>query len=449
MLKRFSRSATVRFALLVFALQITGAAVVLLTVRTITENRLTTSATDHAAHLRALLLEGWASDGVDGLVRAAEARLDRSDRPQSVVLVMHRDGRVLAGNVAAWPPNVEIGPPATIEIFRVARSQPEAMRVIGTVLPDGTRLLTGHVIEGELAFVGAMEVAMVAAMIVALLLAGLAGWAAARLIAARLVRTAQTVAAVTAGDLDRRVALDGGSDAFEALGRSVNAMLDRIATLVGELKLATDGLAHDLRSPLTRLRATLERALAAAEGEDGRVAVLRAMDEGDRLLGMLDTALRITRAEAGIGREAFQSVDLSALVADVADMFEPLAEDRGLTIVVTQAPPITVPANREMIGQAVANMVDNALKYGDGTIHMSVVEVAGAVAITVADDGPGIPEERRVDALRRFGRLDAARTESGAGLGLSLVAAVAHLHGGTLELGDNAPGLAARMTVAR
>lgn len=438
-----------RFAALVFALQIAGSAVVLLTVRTITENRLTASATDHATRLRALLLDGWASGGVDGVVRAAEARLDRSDRPQSVVLVMRRDGRVLAGNVAAWPPNIAVGPPTTIAIFRVARAQPEAMRVIGTVLPDGTRLLTGHVIEGELAFVGAMEVAMVAAMIVALLLAGLAGWAAARLIAARLGRTAQTVAAVTAGDLDRRVALDGGNDAFEALGRSVNAMLDRIATLVGELKLATDGLAHDLRSPLTRLRATLERALAAADSEEGRVAVLRAMEEGDRLLGMLDTALRITRAEAGIGREAFQPVDLSALVADVADMFEPLAEDRGLAIVVEEGRAITMPANREMIGQAVANLVDNALKYGAGVIRIGVAETENAVTIIVADDGPGIPPDRRADALRRFGRLDAARTESGAGLGLSLVTAVAHLHGGTLELSDNAPGLAVRMTVAR
>lgn len=432
-----------------FALQIAGSAVVLLTVRSITEKQLTANATGQAERLRATLLEGWASGGVERMVRVAEARLDRSDRPQSVVLVIRRDGRVLAGNVAAWPPNVVIGPPSTIEIFRVARAEPEAMRVIGTVLPDGTRLLTGHVIEGELAFVGAMEAAMVAAMLVALLLAGLAGWAAARLIAARLGRTAQTVAAVTAGDLDRRVALDGGNDAFEALGRSVNAMLDRIAMLVGELKLATDGLAHDLRSPLTRLRATLERALAAAGSEEGRVAVLRAMEEGDRLLGMLDTALRITRAEAGIGREAFRAVDLSALVADVADMFEPLAEDRGLAIRVEDGGGVTVPANREMIGQAVANLIDNALKYGAGIVRVRVDAAEAAVAITVADDGPGIPPDRRGDALRRFGRLDAARTESGAGLGLSLVAAVAHLHGGTLELGDNAPGLAARMTMAR
>ncbi|WP_235530491.1 sensor histidine kinase [Sphingomonas sp. Leaf62] len=421
----------------------------LLTVRTITESRLTASATQEAQRLRATLLEAWAARGVTGLRAAAELRLDRSDRPLSVALVTARDGTPLAGNVGAWPPNVSPGSPATIELFRVRRDQPESMRVIGTVLPDGTRLLTGHVIEGERAFVGAMEMAMVAAMIVALSLATLAGWVAARIIARRLWRTVDTVAAVTDGDLDRRVALLGGRDAFDRLGQSVNAMLDRIAMLVGELKMATDALAHDLRSPLTRLRATLERALAAADTEDGRIAVLRAMDEGDRLLGMLDTALRITRAEAGIGRDAFSPTDLTALVADFADLFEPLAEDRGLAIVVLPAAPATADVHREMVGQAVSNLIDNALKYGAGTIRLSVEADAGTVAVVVRDDGPGILPEHRAAALQRFGRLDPSRHESGAGLGLPLVAAVARLHGGTLELGDNDPGLIVRMTLPR
>lgn len=417
--------------------------------RTITEDRLTTGATQEAQRLRAALLEAWGKGGVAGLRGAAEARLDRSDRPQSVVLVTARDGGTLAGNVGDWPPNVTPGPPTTIELFRIRRDRPESMRVIGTVLPDGTRLLTGHVIEGELAFVGAMEMAMFAAMVVALLLAGLAAWVAAQIIARRLWRTVDTVAAVTAGDLDRRVALPGGNDAFEDLGRSVNAMLDRIALLVGELKLATDALAHDLRSPLTRLRATLERALAAADSEDGRVAVLRAMDEGDRLLNMLDTALRITRAEAGIGREAFTPTDLSTLIADVAELFEPLAEDRDLTIAVVPCGPVELAVHREMIGQAVSNLIDNALKYGAGTIRLAIETGTGTATIVVSDDGPGIPSDRRADALQRFGRLDAARHEGGAGLGLSLVAAVARLHGGMLELGDNGPGLLVRLTIAR
>lgn len=432
-----------------FALQLAGAAVTLLTVRTVTETRLTASATDEAQRLRATLLEAWAAGGVAGLRKAAEARLDRSDRPQSVVLVSARDGTTLAGNVGAWPPNVTPGPPATIELFRIRRDRPESMRVIGTVLPDGTRLLTGHVIEGERAFVGAMEMAMVAAMLVALVLAGLAGWVAAQIIARRLRRTVDTVAAVAGGDLDRRVPLEGGGDAFEDLGRSVNAMLDRIASLVGELKMATDALAHDLRSPLTRLRATLERALAAADSEDARVAVLRGMEEGERLLGMLDTALRITRAEAGIGRDAFTTTDLTELLADLADLFEPLAEDRGLAIAVTPSAPVIASVHREMIGQAVSNLIDNALKYGAGTIRLAIEDKGGGVAIIVGDDGPGIPADRRATALQRFGRLDPSRHESGAGLGLSLVAAVARLHGGTIELADNHPGLVVRLTFPR
>lgn len=421
----------------------------LLTVRTVTETRLTASATDEAQRLRATLLEAWAAGGVAGLRKAAEARLDRSDRPQSVVLVTARDGTTLAGNVGAWPPNVTPGPPATIELFRIRRDRPESMRVIGTVLPDGTRLLTGHVIEGERAFVGAMEMAMVAAMLVALVLAGLAGWVAAQIIARRLRRTVDTVAAVAGGDLDRRVPLEGGGDAFEDLGRSVNAMLDRIASLVGELKMATDALAHDLRSPLTRLRATLERALAAADSEDARVAVLRGMEEGERLLGMLDTALRITRAEAGIGRDAFAATDLTELLADLADLFEPLAEDRGLAIAVASSAPVTATVHREMIGQAVSNLIDNALKYGAGTIRLSIEDKGGVVAILVGDDGPGIPTDCRAAALQRFGRLDPSRHESGAGLGLSLVAAVARLHDGTIELADNHPGLIVRLTLPR
>jgi signal transduction histidine kinase len=294
-----------------------------------------------------------------------------------------------------------------------------------------------------------MEEAMAVAMAVALALAGLAGWIAARMIEARLRRTIATADAVAAGDLSRRVEPTGADDAFEELGGAVNAMLARITDLVGELKLATDGLAHDLRSPLTRLRVTLERALAAAPDEPTRLAVLRGMEEGDRLLAMLDTALRITRAEAGLGREAFADTDLAALVRDVADMFEPLAEDRGMTIAVAAPPALTLAVNRELLGQALANLIDNALKYGAGHVALTLAAEAGAVTITVADDGAGIAPDRRDEALRRFGRLDAARGESGAGLGLSLVAAVAHLHAGTLTLGDNAPGLITLLTLPR
>ncbi len=447
---RLPRSATVRIAALVFALQLAGAATTLVTVRQITRSQITAAAEDMARGVRGDLMTAYRAGGTDALRGAVTQRVQRRQPPQTVLILTDAAGRYLAGNIADWPPTADPGRGATtIELFRIDREVPERMRVLTTTLPGGERLLTGHVIESELRFARAMEEAMAVAMAVALVLAGLAGWIAARIIDARVGRTVTTAQAVAAGDLGRRVESDGGDDAFEALGRAVNAMLDRIALLVGELKVATDGLAHDLRSPLTRLRATLERALAAADTEASRTAIVRAMDEGDRLLSMLDTALRITRAEAGLGREAFAETDIAALLHGLAEMFEPLAEDRDMTMSVGVPPDLHAPANREMLGQALANIVDNALKYGRGQIALSAAVAGDLIAITVTDRGPGIPHDRRDDALKRFGRLDTARGETGAGLGLSLVAAVAHLHGGTLTLSDARPGLAVTFTLRR
>lgn len=414
------------------------------TVRHLTRSEIADQAEDAASDLRDELSGVWLSGG-QAAVRAAVDRRMTTDRlPLSVILLTDPRGRFVAGNIADWPPNVPAPGSATIEIFRIGHSQPERMRVMATRLPDGSRMLAGHVIESELRVALAMEEAMGVGMAAAIVLAALAAWAAARMIERRLEDTVATAHAVAGGDLSRRVIPNGGDDAFDALAQAVNAMLDRIALLMTELKVATDGLAHDLRSPLTRLRATLDRALAESRDENARIAVGRALEEGDRLLAMLDTALRISRAEAGLGRDAFVDADLAEMVRDVADMFEPLAEDRGMTIRAEGPETLVARVHRELLGQAVANLIDNALKYGAGEI---TVRVEPGPILIVADDGPGIPEERRDEALKRFGRLDAARTESGAGLGLSLASAVAHLHGGTLALEDNAPGLRVRLTL--
>lgn len=430
--------------MLVFALQLVGAGAMVATVRHLTRSEIADQAEDAASDLRDELSGVWLSGG-QAAVRAAVDRRMTTDRlPLSVILLTDPSGRFVAGNIADWPPNVPAPGSATIEIFRIGHSQPERMRVMATRLPDGSRMLAGHVIESELRVALAMEEAMGVGMAAAIVLAALAAWAAARMIERRLEDTVATAHAVAGGDLSRRVIPNGGDDAFDALAQAVNAMLDRIALLMTELKVATDGLAHDLRSPLTRLRATLDRALAESRDENARVAVGRALEEGDRLLAMLDTALRISRAEAGLGRDAFVDADLAEMVRDVADMFEPLAEDRGMTIRAEGPETLVARVHRELLGQAVANLIDNALKYGAGEI---TVRVEPGPVLIVADDGPGIPTERRDEALKRFGRLDAARTESGAGLGLSLASAVAHLHGGTLALEDNAPGLRVRLTL--
>ena len=445
---RFLRSTTFRFALLVFLLQMAGAGALLVTVRALTQDQLSDEAQAQAEGLRDQALVAYRQGGFDGLLRNVQYKAEPGRLPGGVILLVDREGHYAAGNLAEWPPSLAPGSrQVTTELFRIGRDRSEQMRLIGTGLPGGGRMLTGHVIESELRFTVVLEEAMLSALAVAVALAAFAAWSSAQVIQRKLDATVGTARAVTEGQLDQRVPIDGGGDAFDALGATINAMLDRIAALMTELKIATDGLAHDLRSPLTRLRATLERALARSEGDEAQAAIGRAIDEGDRLLAMLDTALRITRAEAGLGRDSFVDTDISAMVEDMAEMYGPVAEDNGFTIAADAPVGLHGPVHRELLGQALANLIDNAMKYGAGHIRICAARDHGVLSVSVADDGPGIPEEKRPEALRRFGRLDAARSISGAGLGLSLAAAVARLHGGTLDLRDNAPGLRVVLTL--
>lgn len=440
---RFARSTTFRFAALVFLLQIAGAALLLITVHQLTQDQIDDEAQIEAEYLRDTLLPVYRSQGFVHLRDRVAEGATPGRMPGSVLLLVDRAGRPVAGNLAEWPASLAPVPgTTTIELYRVGREDSEPMRLIVTPLRGGGRLLTGHVIESEIRFTIVLEEAMGSALAVAVALALFAAWSSARLIHRKLEATVATAEGVASGDLEHRVTTDDSGDAFDSLGHAVNHMLERIAGLMTELKIATDGLAHDLRSPLTRLRSTLERALDASESEEARSGVARAIEEGDRLLTMLDTALRISRAEAGLGREAFVETDLSAMVEDMAEVYGPLAEDKGFTIEAEASTDISGHVHRELLGQAIANLIDNALKYGAGRIRVSARrDATGALVIAVGDDGPGISEEQRPEAVRRFGRLDSARTQTGAGLGLSLAAAVARLHGGALTLEDNAPGL--------
>ena len=443
---RFVRSTTFRIAALVFFLQLVGAGLLLATVHELTQDQIGDEAQAQAEDLRDRLLPDYRRLGFAALRADVADAGNPGHMPGAVVLLVDRNGLPVAGNLAEWPPSlVADAGPVTIELYRVGHDRSETMRLIATRLPGGGRLLTGHVVESELRFTVVLEEAMLSGLAVAVALALFAGWSLAQVIDRKLAGAVGTAEGVAAGDLDHRVATDHSGDAFDALGLAINEMLEKIAALMTELKIATDGLAHDLRSPLTRLRSTLERALALSESEEARTAVARALDEGDRLLAMLDTALRISRAEAGLGREAFVDTDLSAMVEDMVEVYGPLAEDRDFTIEADAPPGITGHVHRELVGQALANLIDNALKYGAGRILVSARRQGGEIVIAVADDGPGIAEEMRPEALRRFGRLDAARTQSGAGLGLSLAAAVARLHGGTLSLADNDPGLVVQL----
>lgn len=293
----------------------------------------------------------------------------------------------------------------------------------------------------------AIERALFWAIGAAVLLGIAGGVILSRYVARRVDRIAAVVEGAAAGDMSRRVGLrPAGGDAFDRLGARVDGMLERIERLVGELRVVTDSVGHDLRSPLMRLRSRAEQAAAAGDPALRDAALAGILSEADTMLRMLSTLLEISRAEAG-GAATFQRVDLAAMLDELGELYAPVAEDAGATLeVMLPARPIDpFPVHRELLSQALANLIDNALKYAPGTrIVLSLAAASGGgMAITVADGGPGIAEAERSEALARFGRLDSARGSPGAGLGLALVESVARLHGGRLVLGDNRPGLVA------
>jgi signal transduction histidine kinase len=278
----------------------------------------------------------------------------------------------------------------------------------------------------------------------------ISGWLIARFVGRRVKDVVHVADAVGAGDLSRRAPTSRGNDAFDHLARRMNAMLDRTETLMSELRLLTDSLAHDLRSPVQRLRARIERALIAPDEAQRDQLLSGVLVETDALMRILTTVMEIGRSEALASRGQFAPLYPSTLIAELSEMYEPLADENGVGLVVDAPPFAPINAHRQLLAQALSNLIDNALRYGGATkVTVFAAEDDGELHIGVADCGPGISLADMADARRRFGRLDSARGIPGAGLGLSLVEAVAHLHNGRLELSDNAPGLRATLVLPR
>jgi signal transduction histidine kinase len=256
-----------------------------------------------------------------------------------------------------------------------------------------------------------------------------------------------------AGDLSGRVEMMGTGDEFDRLAESLNTMLTRIERLMLGLKQVSDNIAHDLKTPLTRMRTRVERALAPGKGEgDYREALQATIEEADQLIRTFNALLMIARAEAGSSGAEFSTFDASLVARDVFELYEPLADEAGVTLNIEAGGPAMVTGSRELISQALANLVDNAVKYANESapeprVTISVTADAGIVTLSVADNGAGIAEADRGRVTQRFVRLEESRSKPGAGLGLSLVSAVAQLHGGALKLRDNGPGLAAILEV--
>ena len=400
------------------------------------------------------LAEQYRAGGLDQLVRTVA---DRSATPgNSLYLVADSEGRRLAGNLSAVTPNLwnSLGPVEFV-YRRPAAGGVENRLAFANVfrLPSGYRLIVGRDIEDRRELARLVRSAMLWGLGVMALFGIGGGYWVSRKLLARIDALSDTSRTIMEGDLAGRLPVNGSGDELDRLAQSLNLMLARIEQLMAGLREVSDNIAHDLKTPLSRLRNRVEAALREPYGEPVyREALERTIEEADGLIKTFNALLSIARLEAGAGGDNRESLDVSALLRDVAELYEPVAEERGLVLKAETDPSIFVRGDRQLLGQAIANLIDNAIKYGTaeaaerGPCARPEVEVSakanGSMAeIVVTDRGPGVPASDRERVLDRFVRLEASRSEPGSGLGLSLVAAVARLHGGSLRLEDNAPGL--------
>lgn len=458
-----------RSALLIVGLflAVTGLMVWVLFVAT---NRLLTERVLVALGAEAALLEDMAKvDGLGELARSIAAR-SRPEGPGLYILT-HADGRKLVGNLNRIPPEIQSElqhdptKSRTGGVFRyhpanLSRSHEDGdgrLAVALSVALDGARLVVGRDVEDQRLFAAEIRRIFLIGTAILALAGFLAAYASSRTVLARVETINAAARAIIEGNLSQRVPLQGSGDELDGLGRNLNAMLDRIEQLLAGLREVSENIAHDLKTPLTRLRNRVESALDtphdATAHRDALAYVLLGADE---LITTFNALLLIARLEAGAIEENTEVFDASLLVRDVAELYEPVAETNGFEIVARAETPLLVRANRQLLGQAVANLTDNAIKYGippnadaaEGkpTSHARQIILAARttetdVELSVADRGPGIKPEDRDRVLRRFVRLEESRTQPGTGLGLCLAAGVARLHGGALRLEDHAPGL--------
>jgi len=359
-------------------------------------------------------------------------------RRGALVLLRTADGSRIAGALA--------GVPSGLRGFTTLRA-PDGrdLRVLGAALPGGLELLVGADLAPVRRAAAALTATLPAAGAVAALAALLLGFVVARRLERRLRQVSEAGQAVMAGDLSRRLPLGGTHDEFDRLAVTMNAVLARIEALVEGLRSTTANVAHDLRSPLFRLRQQLEAAIARPREPDADARTLEAsLVELDGVLATFSALLRIAQVEAGLIGAGLEPMDLSALAGDVAELYAAVAEDAGQHLRIALTPNQRVRGDPALLRQAATNLIENALTHGGPgvQVEVSVAAAPGAgPALRVRDTGPGIPAGERGRVLERFYRLDRSRSTPGSGLGLALVAAVARLHGAELRLEDAAPGL--------
>jgi signal transduction histidine kinase len=403
------------------------------------------------------LSEQYGQGGLRRLVTVVDLR---SRRPgSSLYLVTTPSGEGLAGNVGSLEPDV-LDRPGWLETNYRRLESPEGanhralVRVVQ--LAGGFHLLVGRDLDERERLFGIIVNAGQWSLALVIVLGLVGGFFVSRRVLSRIDAMTGTAQTIMAGDLSGRLPVAGTGDELDRLADNVNAMLERIEALMRGLKEVSDNIAHDLKTPLTRLRNRCEQALRGAAGEASyRAALESTIAESDDLIRTFDALLMIARAESGQARDNMTEFDASEIARDVGELYEPVADEKGIALKVDASAVAPVRGNRELVSQALANLIDNAIKYAgpNGKLNGMPAEIVvradnegERIMLSVADHGPGIPDADRGRVVERFVRLEQSRSEPGSGLGLSLASAVARLHGGELKLEDNNPGL--RTTIA-
>ncbi len=406
------------------------------------------------------LSEQYRRGGVRTLVDAVERRAGRPGA--SLYLVTTAAGERIAGNVGQLPAGVLDTPGAVETVYRHVDEQSATHVALARVflLPGGFRLLVGRDLSDRENLGRVLARTLVTSLLWLTALGAAGGLFVARRVLRRVDAMTGTAQTIMAGDLARRLPLAGSNDELDRLALNLNAMLDRIGELMRGLEEVSANIAHDLRTPLTRLRNGAEQALRAASAApaDYRAALEKVLEESDALIRIFNALLLIARAEAGGEQRGMADFDAALVARDVAEIYEPLAEEQGMSLLVDAAGAQWVRGSRELVGQALANIIDNAIKYGKASpdaapgetgVRVTARRAGDRVEIEVCDHGPGVAPADRERVLERFVRLEGSRSSAGSGLGLSLAAAVARLHHGAIRLEDNAPGLRVVLALPR
>jgi signal transduction histidine kinase len=454
-LTRFTRTTAFKLSLLYIAVFTVMSGVLLFYIADNTDNLMSEQVVQTVDSELKTLADVYVRGGVRDLVETIDTRSRHPDA--SLYLLVDFAGNALVGNIARLPTTVLEEADGGLRRVRYTRlgqdsEDVERQAMVRTFeLRGGFRLLVGRDLGEQLRFANLLANAFRLWLVVVVVMAAITWLFVSRRVMKRIDEISATSRTIMQGELSGRLPVAGNDDEFDRLAVNLNTMLDRIEVLMQSMKDVTDNIAHDLKTPLTRLQTRTENALREAKGEEGYRGALEAtLQESDQLLRIFNALLGIARVESMAPASVMEQADVNKLVEQVAELYEPLVEDEGGKLETDLPEDLMAECNRDLISQVLVNLIENALKYGrpetgDLRIRLGAREENGRVVLSVTDNGPGIPEKDQDRVKERFVRLEESRSEPGTGLGLSLVKAVARLHGGDLRFMNEDPGLSARI----